>query len=643
MSQAQPTSPSAQPPAAPRSFRDAPFRPVNFLPPQAELERRADGTMVLRSAHRLGTYERHVLRFLERSADAAPDRPFLCQRAPAEGRQLGPWRKLSYAQVWRAAQAVGQALLQRGLRPGDAVMILSGNSLEHALMTLGTMAAGMIAAPVSPAYSLMSQDLGKLRHAVELIAPRLVMAQSARQFRRALEVMPPGTILVHAGDPDPAIDSLSFDDLAAVEPGPEVAATLAALGPDTVAKYLLTSGSTGMPKAVINTHRMMCANQAMAQTVLPPDPSQPPVILDWLPWNHTYGGNMNVNGVMSAGGTLYIDDGRPTPELFWISLQNLREIRPTGYLNVPVAYAMLVPALEEDDELAHALFDRVQRIGYGGAALSQALFDRIQELAVRTVGERIVIYTGWGSTETAPTATNTHWASERSGLIGLPYPGVELKLVPAGGKLEIRVRGPIVTPGYLKRPDLTEAAFDEEGFYRIGDAARFVDPEDPDRGLIFDGRVVEDFKLDTGTWVSVGPLRVAAVGAAAPALQDAVVTGHDRPYIGLLAWPALAGCREIAARPGALQGPADAVSDAGVAAHIRQRLAAHNGAAGGSSMRIRRVLLMTAPPDIDGGEITDKGYVNQRAVLERRGDLVARLYEAEAECELDGGRLLLID
>ncbi|MFC3229842.1 AMP-binding protein [Marinibaculum pumilum] len=641
------SSPLPSPVTDSRSFKQAPFRHVDFLPPKAELERRADGSAVLRSAHPLGGYDDHVLQFLERWAAQAPDRPFLCQRTPAPAnappKTLGPWRQLSYAQVWQQARAIGQGLLSRGLQPGDAVMILSGNSLEHALLTLGTMAAGLVAAPVSPAYSLLSSDLGKLRHALDLIAPKLVFAQSARQFRRALSVArEAGAIPVHAADPDPEVDSLAFETLAAAA-GPEIDAALAALGPDTVAKYLLTSGSTGMPKAVINTHRMMCANQAMAQTAIPPDPAQPPVILDWLPWNHTYGGNMNFNGVMSTGGTLYIDDGRPTPDLFWISLQNLREIAPTSYLNVPVGFGMLIPVLEEDEGLARHLFSRLKRIGYGGAALSQEMFDKLHELAVRYTGERIIVYTGWGSTETAPTATSTHWASERSGLIGLPYPGVELKLVPAGEKLEIRVRGPIVTPGYLNRPDLTEKAFDEEGFYRIGDAARFVDPDDPDKGLVFDGRVVEDFKLDTGTWVSVGPLRVAAVGAAAPVLQDAVVTGHDRPYIGLLAWPSLAGCREVADNPGALDDLAAAAADEGVARHLRRSLATHNAQAGGSSMRVRRVLLMSEPPLIDAGEITDKGYVNQRAVLGRRNALAEALYAASGECLLDGGRLLFID
>ncbi|HPU50633.1 MAG TPA: AMP-binding protein, partial [Burkholderiaceae bacterium] len=590
------------------ALNQIPFRKIDFLPRDIDVERRADGVIVLRSRIPLDPYERHLPAFLRRWAGETPDETWLAQRRGPD-RQ---WMKVNYAQARRIVDSVTQALLDLKVPDGRPVMILSANSIEHALMTMAAMQARLPAAPVSAAYSLMSQDHGTLKYVFELLEPAVVLVQNARQYERALRALDlTGVTLVYVDDPVPGLPGIAWSKLAATPAGPAVEASVAAIEPQTVGKYLLTSGSTGTPKAVINTQQMMCANVTMGQQSRPRRPGDPRArVLDWMPWNHTMGGNASFNGLLADGGTLYIDEGRPTPELFGESLRNLRELSPTYYANVPAGFSMLIAALEKDEVLARGFFKDLQILGYGGATLPDDLYVRMQRLAVKYTGTRIVFFTGWGSTETAPTATATYWATERVGLIGLPFPGIELKMVPNGAKYELRLRGVTVMPGYLKRPDLTAAAFDEEGFYKIGDAGVFVDPADPAQGLIFGGRVVEDFKLNTGTFVHVGSLRVAAVAAASPVLQDAVVTGHDRAWVGLLAWPSLAGCRQLIGDPNASL--EQAMADARVRARIAEGLAAHNKAFPGSSMRIRAVLLMAEPPSIDGRELTDKGYINQR-------------------------------
>ncbi len=615
-------------------LRAIPFRPIAFLPRDIDTERRPDGTIVIRSRIPLAPYEKHLPALLRRWAREAPDRTWLAQRRGAD-RQ---WLRVSYAQAQATVDGLTQALLDLQVPEARPVMILSGNSIEHALMAMAAMQARLPASPVSPAYSLMSQDHGVLRYVFDLLQPAVLMVQSARQFERALRALDlTGVTVVHVEDPVPGIPSVAWADLAATPVGPEVEASVAAITPDTIGKFLLTSGSTGTPKAVINTQRMMCANVTMGQQVRPRQPGDPvPVVLDWMPWNHTMGGNASFNGLLADGGTLHIDDGRPTPELFGESLRNLAELSPTYYANVPAGYAMLIAALEKDDGLAQRFFKDLQILGYGGATLPDDLYLRMQRLAVKHTGRRIVFFTGWGSTETAPTATCTYWATERVGLIGLPFPGVELKMVPIGEKYELRLRGVTVMPGYFRRPDLTAGAFDEEGFYRIGDAGVFVDPDDPVQGLVFRGRVVEDFKLMTGTFVQVGSLRVACVASATPVLQDAVVTGHDRAWVGLLAWPNLVACRQFIGQPEATI--AQVIADERVRARVRDGLAAHNRAYPGSSTRIRAVLLMAEPPSIDGRELTDKGYINQRVTIERRAALVEALY-----AEPPGSEVILID
>lgn len=598
-----------------------PFRHVDFKEPKVETERRTDGTIVLRSGYALGKVERDICVYLWAWEKAAPERVFLKQRDAK-----GEWRGMTFGELARGARSVGQALIDRGLGPDRPVMILSGNSIEQAVLTFAAMAVGATVVPVSPAYSMMSQDFAKLKYVFDLIKPALLFVQNGRMYGAALRALQlDGVEIVHVDAPPEGMKSTAFADLLAKTPTPAVDAAYAKIGPDSVAKILFTSGSTGMPKGVINTQRMLTSNQAMAATMTTPD-EEPPTVLDWLPWHHTFGGNFNIHAMLRHGGTMYIDTGRPIPAMFDQTIKNLRDLSPTSFSNVPVGYAMLAPVLEKDDALRQSFFKKLKLLSYGGASLPSELWERIQNLAIRTIGERIMFGTGWGSTETAPTATTLHWPIEGTGVIGLPYPGVEIKMVPAGSKYELRVRGPIVTPGYFKRPDLTAAAFDEEGFYKIGDGGRLVDPDDPKKGLAFDGRVVEDFKLDTGTWVGVGALRLKALDAASPALQDAVVTGHDKPYVGLLAWPNLGACVALCRDPANAKSPKTLIKDSGVIEHVRKGLEAHNARAGGSSEKIGRVLLMAEPASMDAGELTDKGYINQRATLERRKALVDALH-----------------
>ena len=599
------------------------FRKVNWLPRDIAVDRRPDGVIVLKSKFPLKEYLPHIPAALAQWATERPDHTWLAQRRGPQRE----WHRVSYAEAKRTVDALTQAILDMKLPEGAPVAILSGNSIEHALMTQAAMQARLPAAPVSPAYSLMSQDHAKLKYLFGLIKPKLVMVQDGPTFEKALNALDlTGITVVHVDRPPQGIESLAYADLVATKVTDAVAQSIAKITPDTIGKLLFTSGSTGMPKAVINTQRMMCANAAMMMQVRPRDPNGPlPVFLDWMPWNHTMGGNALFNPALIEGGTLYIDDGRPVPGQFEETLRNLREISPTYYANAPVGYAVLASAMEKDDALCRSFFKNIGIMGYGGARLPDDLYDRMQALAVRATGERIVFYTGWGSTETAPTSTGTYWDTERVGLIGLPFPGVELKLVPAGPKYELRLRGINVTPGYYNQPELTAKVFDEEGFYCIGDAGVFVDPNDPSQGLIFAGRVVEDFKLFTGTFVQVGPLRTDAIAAASPVVHDALVTGQDRPYVGLLAWPNLHACRQLIGNPDA--GFEDVVKHSAVIDCVRKGLEAHNAAANGaSSLRIGRVMLLVEPPSIDGNELTDKGYINQRAGLDRRAALVDRLY-----------------
>lgn len=606
------------------------YRPLRLAPRAVAFERRADGCLLLRSTQPLGPRPRNLCAYFRHWAETAPERPLLEQRLGPwrPGAAPRPWRTLRYGEAYAACRGIAQALLDRGLGPERPVLILSGNGIEHALLTLAGMMVGVPTTPISPAYALLSADLGKLRYLAELLRPGLVFAEDGREYARALTLLAglpeaPPELTAVAGAEGPA--ATPFAELLATRPTAAVEEAWRAVGPDSIAKILLTSGSTGLPKAVPNTHGMLTANQAMLEWALPPDPERPPLVLDWLPWNHTFGGNLVFLSLLREGGTLMIDGGRPLAGAFEETLENLREVSPTQLYNVPSGYALLVQALEEDAGLRQRFFRELRYLFYGGSGLPQSVWDRMQRLALETLGQRLVFMNGFGSTETGPMAALQHWQVEGPGCVGLPLPGVTAKLVPQGERYEIRFKGPMLFPGYVRQPERTAEAFDEEGYFRIGDAGRLVDPERPEEGIRPDGRIVEDFKLMTGTFVAVGPLRLALLSAV-PELQDAVVAGHDRPFVAVLAWPNLTACRKLMRRPEATA--RQAASHPCVLAAVAAALRRHNAAAGGSSLRIGRLLLLGEPPDADAGEITDKGYINQRAVLERRREEVAALYAA---------------
>lgn len=599
------------------------FRHVNYAERRVDIERRDDGSMVLRNPHPTGEPAPNLIQPLRKWAVEAADRIWLGMRKkPNQRRTYGDWETVTYAQANDRVDALAQGMLDRGLSQTAPLMILSGNSIEHALMTYAAILAGAPAVPVSPAYSLMSTDHDKLKYVFELIQPRMIFVQDTRPFEKALASLNLDGVTVVACE-GPC--DITYDALVATQKTAAVDESYKRLNWDMVAKYLFTSGSTGMPKAVITTHRMMCVNSVMAENLIIKDEDEePPVLLNWLPWNHCFGGNAVLNNLLTSGGTLYIDGGRPVGNAFEETLQNLREIAPTTYSNVPAAYGLLIPALEKDEVLAKNFFSRVKFLSYGGAALAQDLYDRLQKVSIATIGERMILSSGYGATETAPTIMNVHWETDRMGLLGLPLPGIEIKLVPTGSKMEVRVKGDCITKGYYKNPEKTAEAYDEEGFYKLGDAAKFVNPDDPSEGLVFDGRVVEDFKLSTGTWVSAGRLRVQAVESANGLLADALVAGLDKAYVGILGFPNVSACQACAGD--------DSLSADELVRHpkvletLAEGLREHNRTNPGSSTRVKRALLMVEPPSVDKGELTDKGYINQSTALSRRADLVEKLY-----------------
>jgi feruloyl-CoA synthase len=591
-----------------------------FAAPGVDKLERADGAVLLRSRAPLEAYARCTGEYLEHWARTAPERAFLLQR------QASGWKGVTYGQAREQVYRVAAWLLEQDVSAERPVAILSENSIEHALLTLACLHIGVPVAPISPAYSLVSRDFGKLRAIFEMLRPGLVYAPDAAAFGAALAAVRPlhsGRVLVAEGTS--SADCVGFEALKAPRDTRPVERAFADVSPATVAKLMFTSGSTDEPKGVINTQRMLCSNQqAVAQ--LWPFLDDPPVLVEWLPWHHTFGGNHNFNLNLRNGGTLYIDDGRPVPGAhFDRTLRNLREISPSIFFNVPRAYDLLVAALRKDAALREQFFRRLQLIFYAAAALPQHLWEALEGLSLDTLGHTVPMVSSWGLTETAPAATTCLYHARHSGVVGLPLPGCELKLVPTAEKLEARVRGPNVMPGYWKRPKLTRECFDEEGFLKTGDAMRFVDPARPELGLLFDGRLGEDFKLSTGTWVSVGALRQRAIAALEPVAQDVVVTGHDRDEIGLLIVPNLEACRKLCGAPNEVSA-SSVLERAPVRERVSAGLAALERTGIGSSTYACRALLMLEPPTVDAGEITDKGYINQRAVLTRRVLLVETLY-----------------
>jgi feruloyl-CoA synthase len=598
------------------------FSDLDFAPPRISIEGSPETGFLFTSALTLQPYRENLGQMLRHWGQHSPDRIFLAERQNDDD-----WRQLSYAEVNQQADAIAQALLDRRLGPYRPVMILSGNSIDHALLMLGCFIAGVPMVPVSVPYSLLSKDYLKLRFIFEEICPGMIFVADGDLFAAPLASLDlTGVEVVVSQGLLPEPSTTPFAKLLATQVTADVERALAQVGAKTVAKILYTSGSTGQPKGVINTHGMLCSNQQMLAQIWPFTDQTPPVLVDWLPWNHTFGGNHNFHLVLNQGGTLYIDGGKPAPGLVEQTVRNLAEISPTIYFNVPVGYAMLLPHLEQDELLRNNFFKHLQLIFYAGAALPQDLWERLERVAIQATGKKVVMTSSWGSTETSPLATAAHFTLEKAGVIGIPCPGVSLKMLPNGDSYELRVKGPNVTPGYFRRPDLTAAAFDEDGYYMIGDAGRFVDPEDPGKGISFDGRVAEDFKLASGTWVRVGLLRVAALAATAPLLQFALITGHDREYVGILGWPNIAACKALFKVLDENSSAATIVQHPEVAAYLRRTLTQFNSGQQGSSTRIARVMLMCQPPDSDANEITDKGYINQRAALLRRKNLVEQLY-----------------
>jgi feruloyl-CoA synthase len=591
-----------------------------FAAPAIELEERRDGATLLRSREPLGAYANDVASELERWARVTPNRPFLAERRD------GAWKLFTYGETLAAVRAVGSAWLSLGLGATTPIAILSEPSIRHAIASLAAMYAGVPVAPISPAYSTQFGDLRRLQFILDALEPRLVFVESALAYRSALEIVPRSATVV-AGAGAEGSGMLSFDELSQGSISASVDRAHAGVKPDDVAKILFTSGSTGEPKGVINTHRMLCSNQQSLAQLWPFLRSHPPTIVDWLPWHHTYGGNHNFNLVLFNGGTLYIDDGRPIPTRFADSVRNNAEVKPTLYFNVPRGHRLLVEALRADDAFAQSFFTNLDLISNAAAALPATTWSELRRLAAMWCGREVAIVGAWGSTETSPMATAVHYALNDPANIGLPGPGTELKLVPTEYKVEVRVRGPLVTPGYWRRPDLTEAAFDDEGFYRMGDAIRFADPKKPVEGLLFDGRIAENFKLSSGTWVDSGALRLALIAATAPLVDDAVIAGADREEIVALLFPNAAACRALCEDDNFAR--AEIVRLA-----IADALAAHNARAGGSSQHVAAALLVSEPLSPADGELTDKGSVNQRRVIERRSALVERLYALERDAEV---------
>ena len=606
----------------------APFRHVHLHRSRLLVEQLPNGDQLLSAEQPLFDHPARLSDCLLKHASAAPERGFLAQRGAN-----GEFRVITYARALRRARTLGAALLTRKLSAERPLAIISENDIEHGLLALAALYVGVPFVAISPAYSLLSRDYKKLRYALELMTPGLVFAADGERFGAAIAAsVPAETELVFTRNPSRA-GALLFDALLSSAPDipAEVERAREAVGPDHISKFLLTSGSTGMPKAVIHTQRMMCSNLQMIMQNLPFLTEEPPVLVDWLPWNHTFGGNHNYGITLWNGGTLYIDEGKPTRDGFAHTLRNLREVSPTVYFNVPRGFEELALALERDEVLAKSFFARVKMLFYAGASLSQDVWNRLSAVSTRTCGERIVIITGLGMTETAPYALAASWEAGIAGGLGIPAPGVTAKLTKVAGKLEVRYRGPSVTQGYWRQPELTAKAFDEEGFFCSGDAVRYLDPDDPQRGLVFDGRTAEDFKLNTGTWVSVGPLRARLLLLAAPYLSDAIITGHDRDQVGAMVLldenRVRALCSDV--EPGApLSELAGHPKLLGV---LRDVLVRSGAEATGSANRITRLFVLTEPPTLDRGELTDKGSINQRAVLDNRKAIVERMYAVAAD------------
>lgn len=598
------------------------LRPVRMGDTRVSMSKKDNGTIYIRSTETPDDYPRAITDKLDEWAEKTPDHLFLADRDTTGG-----WQKRSYVETRDEVRNLAQYLIGHDLSEDRPVLILSGNSLEHGVLALASMYAGIPYAPVSPAYSLISTDFAKLRHICDLLKPGLIFVDDGAKYAKALAaVMPKDARLLVLENPLSQYDSDVYADARQTKPTAAVDTANAKITEDTIAKFLFTSGSTGMPKAVINTQRMLCFNQMMLRHALAFLQDEPPVMVDWLPWNHTAGGNHNFGIALYNGGSFYIDQGKPTPSGIHETVRNLCEISPTLYFNVPKGYEALVHHLRENKTLREMFFANLKLMQYAGAGLSQYVWDNLEKIAEDTVGEKIVIVTGYGSTETAPFAFTTTWAVDQAGSVGLPAVGLDIKLVPNAEKLEVRLKGPSITPGYWKQPDKTAESFDDEGYYLIGDALKFVDPDNIDRGFLFDGRVCEDFKLSTGTWVHVAAIRTAIAQTFAPYVRDAVLTGLNEDYLGALIFADFTACKELCPDLPANAAERDIATHPAVIAHFQKCLDELGAKSTGSSNFVARAILLENSPELDAHEVTDKGSINQRAVLSTRADKVAALY-----------------
>ena len=603
------------------------FRPLSFGVTRVQVQEGAPGVRYVQAEQQLESHPERLTDRLLHWAQVKPEQTFVARRVKQADGSSGDWRHISYAEAWASARAIAQGLINRGLSAERPVVILSENDLEHALLSLGCMVAGVPFVPTSPAYSLISTDYAKLRHVLTTVTPGLVFAADGARYGKAISavvgddvdvVLTQGTLTNRTSTTFAELCATPVNDAA-------VDAAMAASGPDTIVKFLFTSGSTKLPKAVINTQRMWCANQQQMAQSMPVLTQGPLVLVDWLPWNHTFGGNHNFGMVVYHGGTLYIDDGKPTPALINETLRNLREVAPTVYFNVPTGFEAIANAMKTDLALRKNFLSRVQMFFYAGAALAQPIWDSLYESEEAEIGERIVMTSGLGMTESGPFGLFVTSANVQAGDLGVPTPGMQIKLVAMGDKTEVRYRGPNITPGYWRAPKETAEHFDDEGYFCSGDALKWIDDADPHQGLKFDGRIAEDFKLATGTFVSVGPLRAKITTAAAPYVQDVVITGLNMHEVGAMVFPNVSACRTLSGLP-ASASVDEVLASGAVRARFQGLIDRLAETATGSANRIARLCLLAEPPTIDRGEVTDKGSINQRAVLTHRAAIVEALH-----------------
>jgi feruloyl-CoA synthase len=595
------------------------FKKTMFGPTATTKKVRKDGSVFLKLEQKLEVFPERITEKLIYWAENFPNKTFIARRKSSKPND---WEEYTYAETLKMVKAIGQHLLNLNFTEEETIVILSDNSIEHALLALAALHVGIPYTPISPPYSLVSNDFGKLKHCLEIMTPKLVFAQNAKTYAKAIEFTKDLFPEINVVTAEKSIYAV-FSEILKTSPTLEVDEAFKKVNGNSVAKVLFTSGSTGLPKGVINTHKMWCANLQQITQVFPFMHIEPPVFIDWLPWNHTFGGNHNFGLTLYNGGTLYLDEGKPTAKGIETTVQNLREISPTAYFNVPKGFEMLIPYFENESELREKFFEKVNILFYAGASLAQPVWNRLEELAMKTIGEKIPIITGLGCTESGPSAMFASWGGSYSGLLGVPVPGMEVKLVPDGDKMEARYKAPNVTNGYWRNPEETAKAFDEEGFYKTGDAVKFVDEENPSKGLVFDGRIAEDFKLSTGTWVNVGVLKAKIISAGSPIVQDVVLAGLDKEYIGAILFLNADSCRNLI---GENLENKDAFLHEKVHHFLGDTFEKFNAHSTGSSTKVERIMIATEPPSIDLGEITDKGSLNQRAVLKHRAHLVEEMF-----------------